>query len=120
MAIRVVVQNWLHGCRDLLAYDRIPGYRRLPWLERKRLDLRFILSLILSHSFWRGAFGVGVASTLVHVLIWRADIGAPQADMLRTVPIFFSVPWIMSARRKKIVLLIRFREAAHRQTRRDR
>jgi hypothetical protein len=120
MTIPNVVQDWLRGCGDLLAYDRIPGYRRLPWFERKRLDLRFILSLILSHSFWRGAFGVGVASTLVHVLIWRTDIDAPQADLLRTLPVFLPVPWIMSARRKKIVSLLRFRETAHRQTRRDR
>ena len=117
MEIPAAIQRWLDGCRCLLDYDRIPGYRRLSWFERKRLDIRFSLSLILSHSFWRGLFAVGVSSILVHVLIWRADIGPPYADLLRIAPILFPVPLIMSARRKKIVSLIRFRETAHRQTR---
>lgn len=122
MTIRIVIRDWLDGCRDLLAYHRIPGYRRLSLLERKRLDLRFVLLLILSHSFWRGVFAVGVATTLIHVLIWRNEIGAPYGDVLRTLPILFFLPWIMSARRKKIVSQIRFRfrETAHRHTRPDR
>ncbi len=115
MSLRDLAADWVAGCRHLLIYDNIPGYRRLRWRERKRLDHAATVAIVTSSSFRRGAFGVAVATVLMYVVTWRFDLVAAPRDLLRMSPTLLSLPWLVSARRREIRALLRFRETPHRQ-----
>ncbi|MFQ5636109.1 MAG: hypothetical protein ACE5G3_12370 [Gammaproteobacteria bacterium] len=116
MTLRNLFADWLDGCRHLLAYDRSPRYRRLPWIDRKLIDHRVAAGLLCSAPFRRALFLVCAATVGMHVIAWRLDlVGAPR-DLLRAVPLMLSIPWLASARRRRILALLRFRETPHRQT----
>ena len=110
---------WKDGCRHLLAYDNIPGYQRLSWIGRKRIDHQAAIAILFSPAFWRAAFLVGVMTMAMHVLTWHLDLTGAMRDLFRALPLLLSMPWVASARRKKVFALLDFRDRAHRQTGRD-
>lgn len=116
MSLRDLAADWFAGCRHLLSYDNIPGYRRLRWRERKRLDHAATFAILTSPSVWRGVFWVAVITVLMYVVTWRFDLVAAPRDLLRASPTLLSLPWLVSARRREIRTLLRFRDAPHRQT----
>jgi hypothetical protein len=115
MSLRDLAADWLFGCRYLLTYGDIPGYRRLPWREKKRLDHAAAFAILRSTGFWRGAFGVAAATVLMYAVTWRFDLVAAPRDLLRVSPTLLSLPWLMVARRREIRMLLHFREMPHRQ-----
>ena len=118
-AVRKSTCTWKDGCRYLLTYDRIPGYTRMPWIERKRIDHQAACALLFTSAFRRAVFWVGVMTVLMHVLAWHLDLQGAMRDMLRASPLLFSFPWVASARRRKILALLSIRDKAHRQARSD-
>jgi len=119
MTLRDAGRNWFAGCRSLWSYDNIPGYRRLSWPQRKRLDHLVALALLRTANFWRGAFAVAVAVVLAHVVAWRFDLDAAPRELLRACPILLSLPWLLAARRQKIREYLRIRELPHRHAGRN-
>jgi len=119
MRLHNLVTRWLDGCRCLAAYDKIPGYRQLPWLERKCLECHAATMLLRSPWFWRGLFWVGVANVAMQSLAWHLDLVGAARDLLRALPLLLAFPWLASARRVRIQALLRNRDAAHRQVDRD-
>lgn len=119
MRLRNVATSWLDGCRYLAAYDKIPGYRRLPWLARKRLDHQAVAMLLRSPLFWRAVFAIGGANVAMHVLAWHLDLNGAARDLLRALPLLVAFPWLVFARRGFIEALLRNRDTAHRQAGRD-
>jgi len=115
MRFQDIARSWLDGCRLLAAYDKIPGYRRMRWLERKRLDCQAVAMLLRSPLFWRSAFWIGVANLAIHSLAWHLDLAGAARDLLRAMPLLLAFPWLMSARRDRIRRLLRNRDLAHRQ-----
>ena len=107
------IRNWLDRCVRLVAYDRIPGYRRLSWCERKRTDHAAIVMLMYAPAFWRAVFCGGVMTALMYVASWQMDlIGAPR-DLLRALPLMAMFPVLVAARRKKIRALLCKRDTDH-------
>lgn len=116
MSIRDFAADWANGCRHLLSYDNIAGYRRLSWRERKRIDGEAALAILFSPAFRRGAFAVAAATVAMYAIGWRFDLGGAPRDLLRIGPMLLSLPWLISARRRMIRALLRFREMPHRQS----
>jgi hypothetical protein len=110
------IRSWLEGCRHLLTYDNFPGYRRLAWIERKRIDIAAATSLVCSKLFWRGAFWAAAATLLMHLLTWRYDLVGARRDMLRAIPLLVCLPLVAHARQKCVRMLLRFRDMPHRQS----
>jgi len=119
MRLPSVARSWIGGCRCLAAYDNIPGYRRLRWLERKRLDCQAIAMLPRSRSFWRGVVWIGVANLAMHSLAWHLDLVGAARDLLRALPFLLVFPWLASARLACMRTLLRNRDLAHRQVGRN-
>lgn len=115
MGLKNYIISWLRGAVDLLTYDQIPGYRRLTWLARKRLDVRVIGCALRSAGFWRAAFGLVVATVLVKSLSWHFDLQGAGRDVCGALPIIFFAPWLGRARKRHIGTMLRFRDASHRQ-----
>lgn len=109
-------RSWLEGCRYLLTYDNFPGYRRLAWTERKRIDVAAVTSMVCSKSFWRGAFWAAAATLLMNLLTWRYDLVGARRDMLRAIPLLVCLPLVAHARQKHVRVLLRFRDMPHRQS----
>lgn len=119
MSMRDIIASWMSGCRYLLTYDNLPGYRRLSWPDRKRVDIAAAFTLFRSRAFLRGAFYTSVAVVVAYVVTWRYDMHGAGRDLLRVAPILFSLPWIATARRKHILSILRFRDLIHRHVPRD-
>ena len=119
MRLRDVATSWLDGCRYLAAYDKIPGYRGLPWLARRRLDHQAVAKLLRSPLFWRAAFSIGVVNVAMHVLAWHLDLAGAARDLLRALPFLIALPWLAFVRRGFIEALLRNRDTAHRQVDRN-
>ena len=117
--MRDIIAGWTSGCRYLLTYDNLPGYRRLSWLDRKRVDIVVVVTLLRSRAFLRGAFCIGVATVVAYIVTWRCDMYGAGRDLLRVAPILFSLPWIAMARRKYVASILRFRDLIHRQPQAD-
>jgi hypothetical protein len=117
--MRDIIASWVSGCRYLLTYDNLPGYRRLSWLDRKRVDIAAAFILFRSRAFLRGAFYTSVAMVVAYVVTWRYDMYGAGRDLLRVAPILLSLPWIATARRKHILSILRFRDLIHRQPQTD-
>ncbi len=115
MGLRNTILRWLHGVADLFTYHQIPGYRRLTWLARKRLDVRVIGCALRSAGFWRAVFGLLVATVLAQSLSWHFDLQGAGRDVCRALPMIFFAPWLGAARKRHIVSMLRFRDASHRQ-----
>jgi len=106
---------WLDHYSRLAAYDRVPGYRRLSWRERKRLDHAVVVMLICAPSFWRAVFWVGVMTVLMYVVSWQRDlVGAPR-DLLRALPLISTFPALAAARRRNLRTLLHNRDGDHGQ-----
>jgi len=105
---------WRVVCRQL-TYDRIPGYRRLSWSERKRLDHAVACHLLGRRAFWRSVFGIAVATVLMYVVTWENDSVGARRDLLRALPLMASFPALAASRRKIIRALLRNRDADHGQ-----
>jgi hypothetical protein len=117
--MRDIIASWVSGCRYLLTYDNLPGYRRLSWLDRKRVDIAVVFTLLRSRVFLRGVFYIGVATVVAYVVTWSYDMHGAGRDLLRVAPILFSLPWIATARRKYVASILRFRDLIHRQPQTD-
>jgi len=124
-------RSWRVACFRLVAYDRIPGYRRVyrpgyrpgyrqsSWYERKCLDHAAVVMLFRASSFRRALFGVGVATVLMYVVTWEWDLVGASRDLLRALPLIASFPPLAAARRNNIRALLRNREADHGQVAAD-
>lgn len=119
MRLRDIIGGWLSGCRYLLTYDNLPGYGRLSWLDRKRVDIAAAFTLLRSREFQRGVFCVSVATVVAHLFTWRHDMHGAGRDLLRVAPILLSLPWIATARRNCVLSILRFRDLIHRQPESD-
>ncbi|MBT8440909.1 MAG: hypothetical protein KJO76_00880 [Gammaproteobacteria bacterium] len=117
--MRDMIGDWLSGCRYLLTYDNLPGYRRLSWRDRKRVDIAATFTLLRSRTFLRGALCVAIAVAIAHILTWRYDMYGARRDLLRVAPILLSLPWLATARRKHVASTLRFRDLIHRHATRD-
>lgn len=107
--------TWLDGCRQLAAYDENPAYRRLSWLQRKRLDHRVVVILLATQSFWRATFFVAVATVCMHVITWHLDLTGAPRDALRSLPLLAAFPILAGARKRILRSQLRNREVPHRQ-----
>ena len=87
MSLRILATNWVDGCRLLITYQDVPGYRRLSWYERKRLDHLVAAAIFCSKPFWHGAFALAVVVFGMHVVVWCNDLAGPVADVIRGVPV---------------------------------
>ena len=96
---RNCIKTWLDACRELKGYADIPGYRQLSWFERKRLDLLIIWPAILSERFWRAAIFVLITSLIANIVCWKLDLTAWQRDLLRSLPVILTAPWIAACRK---------------------
>jgi len=115
MDARYYARIWLDACKRLVAYDRVPGYRRLSWWDRKGIEHAAFVKLLSAPSFWRAFFWVGVATALMYIVSWERDlVGAPR-DLLRALPLSASFPALVAARRKNLRLLLLNRDADHGQ-----
>ena len=119
MRLPHLLTSWLGGCRDLLTYDNLPGYRRLSWRARKRADARAAWAILTSRACLRYVLWVGAATLAMYVLTWRLDFAGAGRDLLRAMPGLLSLPWVASSRRRQIASTFRFRDSLHRHVTSD-
>jgi hypothetical protein len=107
MHIPVPIITWLHACKDLFGYDDIPGYRRLHWLSRKKLDALALCRGVCKKGFWRAFSAVLFSDLLIHVSIWRHDLDGVSGDILRTLSPLLAMPWMAAARKRQLRALLK-------------
>jgi len=100
------IRYWLKGCREIVNYAEIPGYRDLAWAARKKLDHRAVCLTVCSAEFWKIVFIAGSAVLLAHILTWQFDLVGWQRDMLRCLPILMAGPGLAVLRRGLIEQLL--------------
>jgi len=99
--------DWLKAWAEIVNYTEIPGYRRLSWPARKKLDHQALWLAVRSATFWRAALVVLAAVLLAHILTWRFDLIGWQRDLLRCLPIVLAAPGMAAMRRRLIEQLLR-------------
>jgi hypothetical protein len=101
------IRNWFIACREIMNYADIPGYRRLSWSARKKLDHQALWLAARSATFWRAVLVVLAAVLLAHILTWRFDLIGWQRDLLRCLPIVLAAPGMAAMRRRLIEQLLK-------------
>ena len=96
------IRTWFEAWAQIMSYDDIPGYSRLSWTARKKLDLKALCMAFCLASFWRAVFVVLAAVLLAHILSWRFDLIGWQRDLLRALPIVLAAPGVAAKRRRLI------------------
>ena len=100
------IRNWFKACGEIINYVDIPGYRRLSWPARKKLDHQALWMAVGSASFWCAALVVFAAILLAHILTWKFDLIGWQRDLLRCLPIVLAAPGMAAMRRRLIQQLL--------------
>ena len=95
------------GWRDLARYRRIPGYRNLSWIQRKRLDHLALWHALRAGWFWRILLWLFAGLELSWLLIWMLDLAGAARDLVRSLPFVAAIPALAAGRRREILKLVR-------------
>jgi hypothetical protein len=93
---------WLAACRELTGYDGVPGYSRLRWRDRKRLDHLALWRGLRSSGFWRACIVVLNLCLVAQILCWQFDLAGWRHDLLKALPILLATPWLAAARKRHL------------------
>jgi hypothetical protein len=106
MTYRNAIPNWLVAWREIAGYDDVPGYRQLPWLQRKKLDHVVLWRGFWSEGFWRAFFVVLTLVVLALIICWHWDLAGWRRDLLRCCPPLGAIPWLAAARKRHLRALL--------------
>jgi hypothetical protein len=94
---------------DLLDHGGVPGYAQLPWGTRCYLNLRALRQFLCSGECLRICFYLVIWLLAAQLLIWTRDLHGPSAAAPGLLASVWLWPWIASARRRRIAVLLRHR-----------
>lgn len=104
------IRNWIRAWGRVPKYRDIPGYRRMSWTARKKLDCRAVCLAVRTGDFWRAVFIVLAGVLLANILGWQFDLTGWRRDLIRCLPVVMAAPGTATLRRRLIVQLLKGRE----------
>ena len=94
-------------CRDFLGQKNPPGFAKLSWLQKQRLNGRALTAFFCTFSALRLLLWIIVWSLSTQLLIWRLDLREGPGVLLVSLATVWAWPWLSRSRRWHIALLLR-------------
>ena len=107
---------WFAACRELTGYDDVPGYHQLRWRSRKKLDHLALWRGLRSAGFWRACVVVLILGLVAQILCWHLDLTGWRRDLLKSLPVLFTMPWLAAARKRHLRDLLGAADSRSRST----
>ena len=94
------------GVRAFFFHRDIDGYRRLSFLQRKRLDMLAMRHGLATAGFWKAVLIVCALLLALETVLLTFDVQDWRADLARFLPLAIVAPWVAAARRRLITRLL--------------
>jgi len=94
---------------DFLYHGDVPGYGVMPWYTRWQLNYRALEAFLQSGECLRLALYLTIWLLVAQILIWMQDLHGPAAAAPGMLAALWLWPWLASARRRHIAILLRHR-----------
>lgn len=94
---------------DFLYHGDVPGYGVMPWCTRWQLNYRALEAFLQSGECLRLALYLTIWLLVAQILIWMQDLHGPAAAAPGMLAALWLWPWLASARRRHIAILLRHR-----------
>lgn len=103
------LRDLVRGYACLLRHRHVPGYRRLPILERVILDHQALWRWIRTADFWRILLHLTALILAVEVISLELHIQGSTRTLLRSIPPLGAVPLVALARHRYLREILRER-----------